>query len=101
MRCGNPGLESIYWNPRSEGLVSGSGGGNDGVKSLEEGGAVGLAFLALNSPSLIPGQVLAGLQHVVAMPSGDGDEGDSHGVVADLLDGSERHPSGSLRITYY
>ena len=69
-----------------KGLSSGSGGGNDGVKSLEEGGAVGLAFLALNSPSLVPGHVLAGLRHVVAMPSGDGDEGDSHGVVADLLD---------------
>ena len=72
--------------------------GNDGVNSLPEGGAIGLAFLALNSPSLVPGHVLAGLRHVVAMPSGDGD---SHRVVAGLLDGSERLPSGILKITYY
>merc|ERR1719470_169114 len=91
-------LDTAHWNcsnasnfvnilkGKSEGLVGRSGGGNDGVKSLKEGGAAGLAFLALNSPSLVPGHVRAGLQHVVAVPSGDGDEGDSHGVVADLLD---------------
>ena len=88
----------LFWSQKSEGLVSGFGGGNDGVNSLPEGGAIGLAFLALNSPSLVPGHVLAGLRHVVAMPSGDGD---SHRVVADLLDGSERLPSGILKITYY
>merc|ERR1719150_574549 len=63
-------------------------GWDDGVKGVEEGGAVGLAFLALNVPSLVPAHVLGGLQHVVSMPSGDGDEGNSGGVVADLLDES-------------
>ena len=34
----------------------------------------------------LPGHVLGGLQHVVSMPSGDGDEGNSSWVVANLLD---------------
>merc|ERR1719192_189523 len=63
-------------------------GWDDGVEGVEEGGAVGLAFLALNVPSLVPAHVLGGLQHVVSVPSGDGDEGNGGGVVADLLDES-------------
>ena len=35
-----------------EGLIGGTGRGNDGVEGLEEGGSGGLAFLPLNSPSL-------------------------------------------------
>ena len=35
-----------------EGLVSGPAGGDDGVKSLKQGHAVGLALLPLNVPSL-------------------------------------------------
>merc|ERR1719328_736458 len=69
-----------------EGLVSGPGGGNDSVKSLEESHAAGLALLPLNTPSLVPGHVLGGLDHVVSVPSGDGDKRNSDGVVADLLD---------------
>merc|ERR550519_1537358 len=51
-----------------------------------KGGAVGLALLPLDGPSLVPSHVGGWLQHVVAMPSGDGDEGDGGRVVADLLD---------------
>jgi len=69
-----------------EGLVSGSGGGNDGVEGLEESGSVGLALLTLNIPSLVPVHVSGGVDHVVAMPSRDGHEGHSGGIVSDLLD---------------
>merc|ERR1719318_1760204 len=105
----NTSLDTAHWNcsnasnfvnileGKSEGLVSRPGGGNDGVKSLKEGGAAGLAFLALNIPSLVPGHVGAGLQHVVSVPSGDRDKGDSHGVVADLLD-EARHSVASLKL---
>ena len=80
------GLSLRRERTKTEGLVSRSLGRKDGVKSLKEGGAVGLAFLAFNSPSLGPGYVGAGGQHVVSVPSGDGDKGDSSEVVADLLD---------------
>merc|ERR1719317_1709286 len=59
---------------------------DDGIKSFQQSGTAGLAFLALNVPSLVPGHVGAGLQHVVSMPAGDGDEWDSNWVVSDLLD---------------
>ena len=54
------------------------------------GRAVGFALLPLDNPSLVPSHVGGWLQHVVAVPSGDGDEGDGGRVVADLLDES-RH----------
>merc|ERR1740136_144882 len=94
----NSGLDTAHWNcsnasnfvnileGQSEGLVSRSGRGDNGVEGLKEGGAVGLAFLALNSPSLVPAHVSTGLQHVVSMPSGDGDERNSCRVVSNLLD---------------
>jgi len=69
-----------------KGLVGRSCGWDDGIKSLEEGSTVGLSFLALDSPSLVPVHVLAGLQHVVSMPSRDGDEWDSSWIVSNLLD---------------
>merc|ERR1712047_142616 len=69
-----------------EGLVGGPAGGNDGVESLKEGHAVGLAFLPLNVPALVPGHVGRGLDHVVAVPPGDGHEGNCSWVVANLLD---------------
>ena len=71
-------------------LVCRSGGWEDGVEGLEKGSAVGLALLPLDNPSLVPSHVGGWLQHVVAVPSGDGDEGDGGRVVADLLDES-RH----------
>merc|ERR1719341_2004912 len=69
-----------------KGLVGGPAGGNDGVKSLKKGHAVSLAFLALYIPALVPAHVSGGLNDVVTMPSRDGHEGNSSGVVADLLD---------------
>ena len=45
-----------------------------------------LSFLALNVPSLEPAHVDRSLQHVVSMPSGNGDERNSDRVVTDLLD---------------
>merc|ERR1719400_1488365 len=69
-----------------KGLVGGPAGGNDGVESLKKGHAVGLAFLPLDVPALVPAHVGGGLNHVVTMPSRDGHEGNSSGVVADLLD---------------
>merc|ERR550534_1332108 len=69
-----------------KGLVSGPGRGNDRVKVLEEGHAAGLAFLPLHVPSLVPGHVLGSLDHVVSVPSRDGDERNSNRVVSNLLD---------------
>merc|ERR1719270_1298807 len=71
---------------QTEGLVEGPLRGDDGVESVEEGGAGGLALLAGDVPALVPAHVLGGLEHVVTVPAGDGDEGDSGRVVADLLD---------------
>ena len=65
-------------------LVCRSGGWEDGVEGLEKGSAVGLALLPLDNPSLVPSHVGGWLQHVVTVPSGDGDEGNSGGVVANL-----------------
>merc|ERR1719438_717852 len=58
--------------------------------------AVGLAFLPLNVPALVPGHVGRGLNHVVAVPSGDGHEGNCSWVVAHLLD-EARHLLLDLR----
>merc|ERR1711899_202945 len=69
-----------------EGLVGRPGGWDDGVKGVQEGGSRGVTLLTLDLPALVPGHILGGLQHVVSMPSGDGDEGNSSWVVANLLD---------------
>merc|ERR550519_2288662 len=71
---------------KPERLVCRSCWWDDGVESLEESGSTGLAFLTLDIPSLVPGHVGAGLQHVVSVPARDGDEWDSNRVVSDLLD---------------
>ena len=71
---------------QTEGLVGRSGRRNDGVQSIQKGGTLGVSFLTGDFPSLVPGHVGGSLQHVVSVPSGDGDEGNSDGVVADLLD---------------
>ena len=71
---------------KTEGLVGGTLGGLNGVDGLEDGLASGLAGLGLLLPSLVPGHVGGGVDHVVAVETGDGDEGDGLGVVADLLD---------------
>ena len=69
---------------QAEGLVGGPLGRHDGVQSLQKGDSLGVALLALDLPSLVPSHVGGGLEHVVAVPSGDGDEGNGGGVVADL-----------------
>ena len=71
---------------QTEGLVGRSGGRNDGVQSIQKGGTLGISFLTGDFPSLVPRHVLGGLEHVITVPSGDGDESDGGGVVADLLD---------------
>ena len=71
---------------QTQGLVCGTLGGLNGVDGLEEGLASGLASLGLLLPTLVPGAVGGGSQHVVAVETGDGDEGNGLGVVADLLD---------------
>ena len=78
----------------TEGLVGGTDGGLDGVDGIEEGLALDNTGLGLSGPTLVPGHaeedvsrrlvgrtfeahILGGLlQHVVTVPSGDGDEGD-------------------------
>jgi hypothetical protein len=72
---------------KTEGLVGGALGGLNGVNGLEKSLTGGLASsLGLLLPSLVPGAVGGGLQHVVAVETGDGDEGNLLGVVANLLD---------------
>ena len=71
---------------KTEGLVGRALGRLDGVNGLEEGLARGGTALDLLGPSLVPGHVGGGLDHVVAVETGDGHESDGLGVVADLLD---------------
>lgn len=71
---------------KSERLVMGSRRGLNGINSLEEGLTLNLTGLGVLGPSLVPGAVGGGLNHVVTVPSGNGDEGDSLGVVTNLLD---------------
>lgn len=71
---------------KTEGLVRGTLGGLDGVDGLKEGLAGELASLGLLLPALVPGAVGGGLEHVVTVETGDGDESNSLGVEADLLD---------------
>merc|ERR1712012_219223 len=77
-------VDILEWE--TERLVSGSGGWNHSIQSLEESHAAGVTLLPLNLPSLVPGHLVGGVDHIVSVPSGDGDEWDSSRVVADLLD---------------
>jgi hypothetical protein len=70
---------------QAKGLVGRASRGDDGIQSFQEGGSLGVSFLAGDFPALVPAHVGGGFQHVVAVPSGDGHEGNSGGVVADLL----------------
>merc|ERR1719282_476582 len=79
-------LHYIYLEGKSERLVSGSGWRNDGIKSLKKSHTTGISLLPLDLPSLVPGHLVGGIDHVVPVPARDGDEGDGHGVVSDLLD---------------
>merc|ERR1719282_1692468 len=79
-------LHYIYLEGKSERLVSGSGWRNNGVKSLQKSHSTGISLLPLGLPSLVPGHLVRGVDHVVPVPARDGDEGDSHGIITDLLD---------------
>jgi hypothetical protein len=70
----------------TEGLVGGTGGGLDGVDGVEEGLTLDDTTLGLLGPTLVPWHVGRLLQHVVSVPSRDGDEGNGLGVVSDLFD---------------
>ena len=71
---------------KTERLVGGTDGGLDGIDGLEKGLTGGLASLGLLLPTLVPGAVGGGLNHVVTVETGDGDERNALGVVSDLLD---------------
>ena len=72
--CSNTFILVHILQRKPQRFVCWSGGGNDGVQGLKQGGPAGLALIPLNIPDLVPGHVGAGLQHVVAMPPGDGHE---------------------------
>ena len=70
---------------QTERLVRGTRWRVDGVNGLKKSLARGLG-LGLLLPALVPRAVAGGIDHVVAVEAGDGDEGNGLGVVADLLD---------------
>lgn len=84
--CANTGDLVDILEGQTEGLVGGADRGLNGVNGLEQGLSGGLASLGLLLPTLVPGAVGGGLKHVVTVETGDGDEGNGLGVVADLLD---------------
>jgi hypothetical protein len=71
---------------KTEGLVGRTGRRVDGIDSLKEGLAGGLASLGLLLPALVPRAVGGVVDHVVTVEARDGNESDSLGVVSDLLD---------------
>merc|ERR1719276_354026 len=90
------GLDSANWHRsnttdlvdilegKSEWLVGGSRWWDDGVKSFEHGLAGELALLHFLAPSLVPFHVGGLLNHVVSVPSRDGDESNGLGVESNL-----------------
>ncbi|CAG5095511.1 Protein of unknown function [Cotesia congregata] len=70
-------------------FVGGSAWWQDSVKSFNEGGTFTVTVFTFNLPSLEPSHFAGCLQHVVSVPSRDGDESNSGWVVTNLLDGSE------------
>lgn len=71
---------------KTKGLVGGTLGGLNGVNGLEQGLSGGLASLGLLLPTLVPGAVGGGGQHVVAVETRDGHKGNGLGVISNLLD---------------
>ena len=89
----------------TKGLVGRTGGRLNGINGIQKGFTLDRAGLGLPAPTLVPGHAandqsenlvtlvrspgnsLGGLfQHVVSVPSGNWDEGNSLGVVTDLFD---------------
>jgi hypothetical protein len=71
---------------KTEGLVGRTGRRVDSIDGLKEGLTGGLAGLGLLVPTLVPWAVAGDVDHVVTVESRDGNEGNSLGVVSDLLD---------------
>ncbi|CAD6222188.1 GSCOCG00000798001-RA-CDS [Cotesia congregata] len=67
-------------------FVGGSAWWQDSVKSFNEGGTFTVTVFTFNLPSLEPSHFAGCLQHVVSVPSRDGDESNSGWVVTNLLD---------------
>ena len=70
---------------KTKGLVGGTGWRVDSIDSFQERLAAGLG-LGLLLPTLVPWAVAGVVDHVVAVETRDGDEGDGLWVVANLLD---------------
>jgi len=70
----------------TEGLVGRSDRGFNGINCFEESEPLRGAGLGFFSPTLEPSHVGGLFNHVVAVPSRDGDEGNGLGVVTDFLD---------------
>jgi len=60
---------------KAEGLIGRSDGGLDGINGLKEGESLVRTSLGFLRPALKPRHVGGLLNHVVAVPAGDGDEG--------------------------
>jgi len=71
---------------KSKWLVGRSGWWDDGVEGFEHCLAGELALLDFLGPSLVPLHVRGFLNHVVSVPSRDGDESNGLGVESNLLD---------------
>jgi len=72
---------------KAEGLGGGALRGDNGVKGLKKSLALGITtLLAGDFPTLVPGELVRSLNHVVSVPARNGDESNSLGVVTDLLD---------------
>ena len=69
---------------QTEGLVCGALRGDDGVKGLQERCSLTGSLLGGDLPALVPVHVGGGFNHVVAVPSGNGHESNSGGIVSDL-----------------
>ena|SRR5579862_9333296 len=67
---------------KSEGFIGRSDGGLDGVDGFEESETLGGTSLGLLGPTLEPGHVGGFLDHVVTVPSRDGNESNGLGVVS-------------------
>lgn len=71
---------------KTEWLVSWAGRWVNGINGLEKGLSRLLSLLGLLLPTLVPWAVAGDLNHVVAVESGDWDEGNRLWVVSNLLD---------------
>jgi len=72
---------------KSERKVLWSLGWGDGIEGFQEGKSAGLSSgRGVLAPTLVPGHVLGGFDHVITVPARDGYEWYALGVVTNLLD---------------